>query len=72
MLNREFLEKLTPVEIQMISEYINALFKRKVTLNTSNSENLEGSLERCPYCGGHHFVKNGKDKKTGRQKYFCT
>jgi transposase-like protein len=71
MLNREFLEKLTPVEIQMISEYINALFKRKVTLNTSNSENLEGSLERCPYCGGHHFVKNGKDKKTRRQKYFC-
>jgi predicted RNA-binding Zn-ribbon protein involved in translation (DUF1610 family) len=26
----------------------------------------------CPKCGGEHFKKNGKDKKTGVQMYRCS
>jgi hypothetical protein len=26
----------------------------------------------CPVCGGDHFKKNGKDKKTGLQMYRCS
>ena len=71
MLNREFLEKLTPVEIQLVHQYIDRLFKNKINSNTKNAENLEGALECGPYCGSRHIVKNGHDRKTGRQKYLC-
>ena len=71
MLNREFLEKLTPVEIQLVHQYIDRLFKNKINSNTKNAENLEGAIECCPYCGSSHIVKNGHDRKTERQKYLC-
>ena len=71
MLNRAFLETLTPVEIQMVHQYINLLFKDKITDKTGNYENLEGTIETCPYCGSKHIVKNGHDKRTKRQKYLC-
>ena len=36
MLNKEFLDTLTPVEIQMVHQYINILFKNKITSSTAN------------------------------------
>lgn len=71
MLNKEFLETLTPVEIQMVHQYINILFKDRITETTGNYENLEGTMEVCPYCGSRHIVRNGHSKRTGRQKYLC-
>ncbi len=71
MLNKEFLEHLTPVEIQMVHQYIDRLFKNKITGETKNAENLEGTIDSCPHCGARHIVKNGHDRKTGRQKYLC-
>ena len=71
MLNKAFLETLTPVEIQMIHQYINILFKDKINEKTGNYENLEGTIERCPYCGSKHIVKNGHSIRTKRQKYLC-
>jgi hypothetical protein len=50
MLNKEFLDTLTPVEIQMVHQYINILFKNKITSTTANYENLETSVDECPYC----------------------
>ena len=71
MLNKDFLETLTPVEIQMVHQYINILFKNKITSTTSNYENLETSVDECPYCHCKHIVRNGHNNKTGRQRYLC-
>ena len=71
MLNKEFLDTLTPVEIQMVHQYINILFKNKITSSTANYENLETSVDECPYCHCKHIVRNGHNNKTGRQRYLC-
>ena len=71
MLNKEFLENLTPVEIQLVHQHIDRLFKNKINGDTKNAENLEGTIDCCPHCGSRHIVKNGHDRKTGRQKYLC-
>ena len=71
MLNKEFLESLTPVEIELVHQYINMLLKNKITSETKNYENLETSVSECPYCHGKHIVHNGHNKKTNRQRYLC-
>jgi transposase-like protein len=71
MLNKEFLDNLTPIEVELVHQYINLLFKDKVTTETTNYENLETSVTECPHCHGHKFVKNGHDQVTGRQRYIC-
>lgn len=71
MLNKEFLDTLTPVEIETVHQYINILFKKKITSETTNYENLETSVEECPYCHCKHIVRNGHNRKTGRQRYVC-
>lgn len=71
MLNKEFLDTLTPVEIETVHQYINILFKKKITSETTNYENLETSVEECPYCHCKHIVRNGHNRKTGRQRYIC-
>ena len=71
MLNKGFLETLTPVEIQLVHQDINIRFKDKINEKTDNYENLEGTIERYPYCGSKHIVKNGHSIRTKRQKYLC-
>lgn len=71
MIDKKFLESLTPVEIQMVHQYIGILFKEKITEKTGNHENLEGNVEECPHCKGKHIVRNGCDKRNGHRKYLC-
>lgn len=42
----------------------------KIKHETTNYENLESKVERCPHCGSVHFVKNGFNPHH-RQKYRC-
>ena len=70
MLNREFIQKLTPVEVEFLSGYIASLLKEKVTDDLDNHVNLDGNLKYCPKCGSIHFVKNGFNPNH-RQKYRC-
>lgn len=70
MINKEFLESLSPVEIQMVHQYIGILFKEKINDETSNYDNLKHTIEECPHCHSRHFVKNGKGNR-GRQRYLC-
>ena len=37
MINKDFLESLSPVEIQMVHQYIGVLFKDRIKDDTSNS-----------------------------------
>ena len=69
MINKDFLESLSPVEIQMVHQYIGVLFKDRIKDDTSNFDNLKA--EKCPCCGSRHFVRNGHDPKSGRQRYMC-
>lgn len=66
----EFLSNLTPVEISFIQASITKLYRDKVKHETSNYENLNPMVERCPHCGSTHFVKNGFNPKN-KQKYRC-
>ncbi|MBQ3963348.1 MAG: IS1 family transposase, partial [Erysipelotrichaceae bacterium] len=69
MIDKDFLESLSPVEIQMVHQYIGILFKEKINDDTSNYDNLKNTVTRCPHCHGEHFVKNGN--RDGRQRYLC-
>ena len=69
MINKDFLESLYPVEIQMVHQYNGVLFKDRIKDDTSNFDNLKAG--KCPYCGSKHSVKNGHDPKSGRQGYVC-
>lgn len=68
MIDREFLDRLKPIEIEFISSYILGLSKQKITEKTTNEENLE--IRCCPLCGSPDLVRNGRSV-TGRQKYRC-
>lgn len=70
MINREFVQNLTPVEVEFLSGYITSLLKEKVTDDLDNHTNLDGNLKCCPKCGSVHFVKNGFNPNH-RQKYRC-
>lgn len=71
MLNcREFLQKLTPVEVEGINSYIYNIYHEKVTSKTTNYENLVDSVDRCPVCGSKRIVKNGFNPHH-KQKYLC-
>ncbi|MDB7991245.1 hypothetical protein PND93_06565 [Faecalicoccus pleomorphus] len=70
MINETFLNHLKPVELEFIQAFIYKLTSDKITLDTTNSENIESTVSRCPHCGSFHFVKNGFNKKH-RQKYLC-
>lgn len=70
MITDEFIKNLTPVELEYIQSLIYKLVNDRVTEKTTNNENLEKNIEKCPYCGSIHIVKNGINKKY-RQKYIC-
>lgn len=70
MINREFVQNLTPVEVEFLSGYITSLLKEKVIDDLDNHVNLDGNLKCCPKCGSVHFVKNGFNPSK-RQKYRC-
>ena len=69
-ITQDFLNHLSPVELSFIRTGIDKLYKEKVTLDTTNYENIESHVQRCPHCGSVHFVKNGFNPKH-RQKYRC-
>ena len=69
-ITEEFLNSLTPVEISFIMASINKLSYDKIKHETTNYENLNPKIDRCPHCGSLHFVKNGFNPKN-RQKYLC-
>lgn len=71
MIDKNFLESLSPVEIQMIHQYIGILFKEKISEETDNYDNLEHTIKECPHCHSKHFVRNGRSTKTNRQRYIC-
>ena len=68
MIDKDFIDKLRPAELELISSYIYDLVRKKITPDTSNHDNVEVSC--CPKCGSLHFVRNGHDSK-GKQKYLC-
>lgn len=70
MINETFLNNLKPVELEFIQAFIYKLTNDRITVNTTNSENIEYTVSCCPHCGSFHFVKNGFNKKH-RQKYLC-
>lgn len=67
---KEFLEKLTPAQIEYLNTCIFEAHKTKVNEEVTNYDNLETQIETCPICGSSHFIKYGKTKY-GRQKYRC-
>ncbi len=69
-ITEEFLNSLTPVEIAFIMASINKLSYDKIKHETTNYENVNPKIEKCPHCGSVHFVKNGFNPKK-RQKYRC-
>ena len=69
-ITQDFLNHLSPVELSFIRTGIDKLYKEKVTPDTTNYENIESHVQRCPHCGSVHFVKNGFNPKH-RQKYRC-
>ena len=69
-ITQDFLKHLSPVELSFIRTGIDKLYKEKVTPDTTNYENIESHVQRCPHCGSVHFVKNGFNPKH-RQKYRC-
>lgn len=69
-ITQDFLNHLSPVELSFIRTGIDKLYKEKVTPDTTNYENIESHVQRCPHCGFVHFVKNGFNPKH-RQKYRC-
>lgn len=70
VINQEFINHLTPVEVSFIRIGIDKLFNEKVTPDTTNYENVCSHVTCCPHCGSVHFVKNGFNPKH-RQKYRC-
>ena len=50
MLNKVFPDSLTSVEIQMVHEQINILYKEKTTPQADNYENSEANAEDRPIC----------------------
>lgn len=70
LINQEFLNNLTPVEVTFLRFGIDKLYKEKVTRETTNYENVSAHVTKCPHCGSVHFVKNGFNPHH-RQKYRC-
>lgn len=70
LVNQNFLNSLSPVEIEFIRVGLEKLFREKVNCTTTNYENLSLHVEKCPHCGSTHFVKNGFNPHN-RQKYRC-
>ena len=66
LITQEFMNRLTPVEVAFIRAGIYKLCQDKIKHETTNYENLESKVERCPHCGSVHFVKNGFNPHTGR------
>ena len=69
-ITKDFSNHLSPVELSFIRAGIDRPYSEKVTPNTTNYENIESHVQRCPHCGSVHFVKNGFNPKH-RQKYRC-
>ena len=70
LINQEFINRLTPVEVSFLRIGIDKLYKEKVKPDTTNYENVSSHVECCPHCGSVHFVKNGFNPHH-RQKYRC-
>lgn len=69
-ITQSFIEHLSPVELDFIRVGLDKLYKDKVNKDTTNYENINIHVERCPHCGSTHFVKNGFNPHK-RQKYRC-
>jgi len=69
MLNQEFMNTLSPVELQFFQSYAYKLIQEKVSAETQNYENLTGSICECPACHCRYIRKNGT--KNHRQRYEC-
>lgn len=70
LITKEFLDRLSPVEITFIRCSIDKLYKDKEKHETTNYENVNLHVECCPHCGSVRFVKNGLNPHH-KQKYRC-
>ena len=70
MINKEFLESLSPVELEYIHSIIYTLYRDNVTEETTNYDNLAAHVDHCPHCYSKNIVRNGFNPKH-RQKYLC-
>ena len=50
LVNQNFLNSLSPVEIEFIRVGLEKLFREKVNCTTTNYENLSLHVEKCPHC----------------------
>ena len=68
MLKERFFEDLTPVETEMVREYVLHELCHGLE-GTANAENLNDSVKECPRCGSEDIVKYGFNGKT--QRFAC-
>lgn len=69
MISETFLESLSPIEIQYLSERVLSILKLKVKPDTSNEENLNKEVKQCPHCHSSKIIRYGLSR--GRQRFKC-
>lgn len=67
---KEFIESLSPIELDTAKIIIEELETTEKSTGTKHYFNLKDKVIHCPHCGCEHVVKNGLDK-TGQQRYLC-
>lgn len=67
MIDKEFLDKFKPVEIDYIAEYLIYKFDKKL-VESDNSDNYDVDIDCYPRCGSHKITKWSNKPK---QRYRC-
>lgn len=67
MIDKEYLDNLTPVDIEFISEYLIDKLGKKL-IESDNCDNYSEDTECCPRCGSHKIIGCGNKPK---QRYKC-
>ena len=67
MIDKEFLDKFKPVEIDYIAEYLIYKFDKKL-VESDNSDNYDEDIDCYPRCGSHKITKWSNKPK---QRYRC-
>ncbi len=70
MIDKHFLDELSPVEIEYIKSHIDSLFKLKMNSKTTNYENLKKTICRCPHYKSRKIIKYSYNPNH-KQKYRC-
>lgn len=67
MIDKDYLDSLTPVDIEYLSEYLMDKLGKKL-IESENSDNYSEDVDCCPRCGSHKIIGWGSKPK---QRYKC-